>query len=96
MQVQLAYRCAVMLKSLIAPYLLRRHKKDIKEVNRMPGKKEQVLFCRLTDRQRIMYESFLASDQVKQVLRGSMQMLGAITMLRKVSDDLFDLFFAIM
>ena len=96
MQVQLAYRCAVMLKSLIAPYLLRRLKKDIKEVNRMPGKKEQVLFCRLTDRQRIMYESFLASDQVKQVLRGSMQMLGAITMLRKVSDDLFDLFFAIM
>lgn len=50
----------------------------------MPGKKEQVLFCRLTDRQRAMYEAFLQSDQVKQVLRGSAQMLGAITMLRKI------------
>lgn len=84
MQVQLAYRCALMLRGLINPYLLRRLKKDIKEVNRMPGKKEQVLFCRLSDRQRTMYEAFLLSDQVKQVLRGSAQMLGAITTLRKV------------
>lgn len=50
----------------------------------MPGKKEQVLFCRLSNRQRAMYEAFLMSDQVKQVLRGSTQMLGAITMLRKI------------
>lgn len=84
MQVQLAYRCAVVLRDLINPYLLRRLKKDIKEVNRMPGKKEQVLFCRLSNRQRAMYEAFLMSDQVKQVLRGSTQMLGAITMLRKI------------
>jgi len=84
MQVQLAYRCALVLRDLINPYLLRRLKKDIKEVNRMPGKKEQVLFCRLSKRQRIMYESFLQSDQVKQVMRGSTQMLGAITMLRKI------------
>eukprot|EP00934_Nitzschia_sp_Nitz4_P000647 Nitzschia sp. Nitz4//scaffold77_size91520//70206//74185//NITZ4_004902-RA/size91520-augustus-gene-0.67-mRNA-1//1//CDS//3329558027//647//frame0 len=84
MQVQLAYRCALVLRDLIQPYLLRRLKKDIKEVNRMPGKKEQVLFCRLSDRQRTMYESFLQSDQVKQVLRGSGQMLGAVTMLRKI------------
>lgn len=84
MQVQLAYRCAVVLRDLINPYLLRRLKKDIKEVNRMPGKKEQVLFCRLSNRQRAMYEAFLQSDQVKQVLRGSTQMLGAITMLRKI------------
>lgn len=50
----------------------------------MPGKKEQVLFCRLSDRQRVMYEAFLQSDQVKQVMRGSTQILGAITMLRKI------------
>ena len=84
MQVQLAFRCSLILRDLINPYLLRRLKKDIKEVNRMPGKKEQVLFCRLSDRQRIMYESFLQSDQVKGVLRGSIQLLGAITMLRKI------------
>ena len=43
MQVQLAYRCALVLKDLVNPYLLRRQKKDIEEVSRMPGKTEQVL-----------------------------------------------------
>jgi DNA excision repair protein ERCC-6 len=84
MQVQLAYRCALILRDLINPYLLRRLKKDIKEVQRMPGKKEQVLFCRLTDRQRVMYEGFLHSDIVKKVFRGGAHLLGAITMLRKI------------
>eukprot|EP00980_Cylindrotheca_fusiformis_P017502 scaffold5490_cov125-Cylindrotheca_fusiformis.AAC.19 len=83
-KVQVAYRCALILKDLINPYLLRRLKKDIKEVNRMPGKKEQVLFCRLTDRQRMLYEAFLQSDLVKNIIRGSTQLLGAITMLRKI------------
>ena len=50
----------------------------------MPGKKEQVLFCRLSDHQRNMYEAFLQSDLVKRIVkRGSTQLLGAITMLRK-------------
>lgn len=84
MQVQLAYRCAVILKDLINPYLLRRLKKDIKEVQRMPGKKEQVLFCRLSDQQRAMYEAFLRSDHVKKVFGGSAQLLGAITVMRKI------------
>ena len=51
MQVQLAYRCALILRDLVNPYLLRRLKKDIKEVDRMPNKTEQVLFCRLCERQ---------------------------------------------
>jgi DNA excision repair protein ERCC-6 len=84
MQVQLAYRCALILRDLINPYLLRRLKKDVKEVQRMPGKREQVLFCRLSDQQRDMYEAFLRSDLVKNVFRGSAQLLGAITMLRKI------------
>ena len=84
MQVQLAYRCAVLLKDLINPYLLRRLKKNIKEVQRMPGKKEQVLFCRLSDQQRSMYEAFLRSDYVKKVFVGSAQLLGAITVMRKI------------
>jgi DNA excision repair protein ERCC-6 len=50
----------------------------------MPGKKEQVLFCRLTDQQRMMYEAFLRSDIVKGVFRGTAQLLGAITTLRKI------------
>jgi DNA excision repair protein ERCC-6 len=50
----------------------------------MPGKTEQVLFCRLSDRQRGLYEPFLQSDVVKGIMRGSTQLLGAITMLRKI------------
>lgn len=50
----------------------------------MPGKKEHVLFCRLTSCQRLLYESFLQSDLVKNVMRGSAQLLGAITTLRKI------------
>jgi len=84
MQVQLAYRCALILKDLINPYLLRRLKKDCKEVQRMPGKKEQVLFCRLSDQQRMIYEDFLRSDYVKKVFRGTAQLLGAITVMRKI------------
>lgn len=84
MQVQLAYRCALVLRDLINPYLLRRQKKDIQEVNRMPGKTEQVLFCRLTSKQRSLYEDYLSSDEVLGVMRGAVQLLKCITVLRKI------------
>lgn len=86
MHVQLAYRCAVILKDTIEPYMLRRLKKDVKEVSRMPGKTEHILFCRLTSRQRDMYESYLKSDDVARVIRGSSQMFSAVTTLRKISN----------
>ena len=88
MQVQLAYRCALVLRDLINPYLLRRQKKDVSEVNRMPGKTEQVLFCRLTPRQRSLYEEYLRSDEVTGVLRGSVHLLKAITVLRKICNHI--------
>lgn len=84
MQVQLAYRCALMLKELIDPFLLRRQKKEVKEVARLPGKTEHVLFCRLSDQQRMMYEAYLRSDDVARVMRGSHQLLAAVTVLRKI------------
>jgi len=86
MQVQLAYRCALVLKDLIEPYLLRRQKKDVKEVSRMPGKTEHILFCRLSERQRLMYEAYLQSDDVTRVFRGTGNLLGALTMLRKIAN----------
>mmetsp|Transcript_36444 Transcript_36444/g.76804 ORF Transcript_36444/g.76804 Transcript_36444/m.76804 type:complete len:1371 (-) Transcript_36444:194-4306(-) len=84
MQVQLAYRCALVLRDLINPYLLRRQKKEVKEVNRMPGKTEQVLFCRLSSKQRSLYEEYLRSDEATGVMRGSVQLLKAVTVLRKI------------
>jgi DNA excision repair protein ERCC-6 len=84
MQVQLAYRCALTLRDLIEPFLLRRRKREVKEVARMPAKTEHVLFCRLSQRQRLMYEAYLRSDDVQRVLRGTGQLLAAVTMLRKI------------
>jgi DNA excision repair protein ERCC-6 len=72
------------LRDLINPYLLRRQKKDVSEVNRMPGKTEQVLFCRLTPKQRSLYTAYLRSDEVMGVMRGSVQLLKAVTVLRKI------------
>ena len=50
----------------------------------MPGKTEHVLFCRLSVRQRALYETYLQSDEVSKVISGSTQLLGALTMLRKI------------
>lgn len=66
--------------------MLRRLKKDIKEVSRMPGKTEHVLFCRLSQRQRDMYEAYLKSEDVTRVIRGNNHLFGAITMLRKIAN----------
>ena len=84
MQVQLAYRCSLVLRDLINPFLLRRQKKEVKEVARMPGKTEHVLFCRMSGQQRTMYEAYLRSDDVSKAIRGSNQLLAAITVLRKI------------
>ena len=88
MAVQIAYRCALVLRDLINPYLLRRLKKDIPEVNRMPGKTEQVLFCRLTEHQRSLYKDYLESDEVTKIIQGRNDhhnmTFKAITTLRKI------------
>ena len=49
--VMTAYKCAVMLRDTISPYLLRRMKADLQTSLKMPDKTEQVLFCRLTPEQ---------------------------------------------
>ncbi len=51
---------------------------------RMPAKTEQVLFCRLSSKQRHLYEEYLRSDEVSRVVRGSTQLLKAVTVLRKI------------
>lgn len=46
-------RCAVVLRDLISPYLLRRRKADV--ATQLPKKTETVLFCTLTEAQRDLY-----------------------------------------
>ncbi len=65
-QVQLAYRCALLLRDVIHPYILRRVKADVKF--HLPEKSEQILFCRLSAHQRQEYRRYLNSKDVRAAL----------------------------
>uniref|UniRef100_A0A1A7X486 DNA excision repair protein ERCC-6 n=1 Tax=Iconisemion striatum TaxID=60296 RepID=A0A1A7X486_9TELE len=90
-QVQTAFKCACVLRDTINPYLLRRMKADVKANLSLPDKNEQVLFCRLTEDQRQVYQSFLDSKEVYQILNGDMQVFSGLIALRKICNhpDLF-------
>ncbi|XP_070834013.1 DNA excision repair protein ERCC-6 isoform X2 [Chaetodon trifascialis] len=90
-QVQTAFKCATVLRDTINPYLLRRMKADVKANLSLPDKNEQVLFCRLTEDQRQVYQSFLDSKEVYQILNGDMQVFSGLIALRKICNhpDLF-------
>ena len=89
-QVETAYRCSVVLRDLIGPYLLRRMKKDVGAS--LPDKTEQVLFCSLTTAQREAYREFLRSNDMVSTLHGRRAPFAAITELRKICNhpDLLD------
>ncbi|XBW35768.1 hypothetical protein QEN19_001339 [Hanseniaspora menglaensis] len=82
LQVQTGYRCAVELKNMISPFLLRRVKADV--AKDLPEKKELVLFCKLTKPQRTKYIQFLNSDDLSKIKRGKSQALLGIDHLRKI------------
>ncbi|XP_030603448.1 DNA excision repair protein ERCC-6 [Archocentrus centrarchus] len=90
-QVQTAFKCACVLRDTINPYLLRRMKADVKANLSLPDKNEQVLFCRLTEEQRQVYQSFLDSKEVYQILNGDMHVFSGLIALRKICNhpDLF-------
>lgn len=81
-QVQTAYKCAVVLRNLIAPYLLRRMKNDV--ATDLPKKTEKVLFCKLTKAQKEAYTTFLKSDEVNSIMSGRRQVLYGVDILRKI------------
>lgn len=89
-QVQAGYKCAVALRDLISPYLLRRVKADV--AKDLPEKKEMVLFCKLTQFQRKKYLEFLHSKELDQIKTGKRQVLFGIDILRKICNhpDLLD------
>ncbi|OBA22687.1 DNA dependent ATPase [Metschnikowia bicuspidata var. bicuspidata NRRL YB-4993] len=89
-QVQTGYQCAVVLRDLISPYLLRRLKADVAQD--LPKKNEMVLFVKLTQTQQDMYERFLGSDDVGAILKGRRNVLMGVDLLRKICNhpDLVD------
>lgn len=77
-----AYKCAVMLRDMISPYLLRRSKADV--AKQLPEKTEQVLFCTLSAPQRKLYRAYLASKDVAEIFDGKRPPMEGITTLRKI------------
>lgn len=61
-QVQVAFKCAMVLRDLINPYILRRTKANV--AKHLPEKTEHVLFCNLAEEQRNAYVEFLNSKEV--------------------------------
>ncbi len=90
LQVATAYKCAVVLRDMISPYLLRRKKADVAKA--LPKKTERILFCSLTNVQRDMYLSYLQSKELSEILNGDRGALIGIDILRKICNhpDLLD------
>ncbi|SCU99192.1 LADA_0H18140g1_1 [Lachancea dasiensis] len=89
-QVQTGYKCAIALRNLISPYLLRRIKADV--AKDLPKKDEMVLFCKLTKFQRDKYLQFLNSEELVKIKNGKWQALYGIDILRKICNhpDMLD------
>lgn len=67
-RVAAAYQCALALRELTQPCILRRTKAECMDVLKLPHKQEQVLFCHLTPEQYQVYIDFLQSDQVRRAM----------------------------
>lgn len=81
----------VKLHELLRPYLLRRMKSEVEK--QMPAKIEHVEFCRLSKRQRELYDGFLSRDETKGTLASGnyLSIVNCLMQLRKVCNhpDLF-------
>ncbi|KAK4192340.1 helicase swr-1 [Podospora australis] len=79
------------LHKVLRPYLLRRLKADVEK--QMPAKYEHVEFCRLSKRQRELYDGFLSRADTRATLEGGnyMSIINCLMQLRKVCNhpDLF-------
>ncbi|POR34965.1 Helicase SWR1 [Tolypocladium paradoxum] len=79
------------LHKVLRPYLLRRLKADVEK--QMPAKYEHVEFCRLSKRQRELYDGFLARNDTKATLASGnyLSIINCLMQLRKVCNhpDLF-------
>lgn len=82
--ISLSIRCALILRDLVNPYLLRRLKKDV-QLN-IPSKSEHVLFCAITEAQQTSYLNFLKSDDCRIILAGRKNALMGIGVLRVRGD----------
>lgn len=80
------------LHGVLRPYILRRLKQDVEK--QMPAKYEHVIYCRLSKRQRYLYDDFMSRAQTRETLASGnfMSIINCLMQLRKVCNhpDLFE------
>jgi helicase SWR1 len=80
------------LHEVLRPFLLRRLKSEVEK--QMPGKYEHVVYCRLSKRQRQLYDEFMGRSDTKRTLSSGnyMSIINCLMSLRKVCNhpDLFE------
>ncbi|EPS43194.1 hypothetical protein H072_2826 [Dactylellina haptotyla CBS 200.50] len=80
------------LHTILRPYLLRRLKKDVEK--QMPEKHEHIVWCRLSKRQRFLYDDFMSRAQTRETLTTGnyLSIINCLMQLRKVCNhpDLFE------
>ncbi|KAI4105980.1 MAG: hypothetical protein L6R37_002441 [Teloschistes peruensis] len=80
------------LHHALRPFLLRRLKADVEK--QMPGKYEHVVYCRLSKRQRYLYDGFMSRTQTRETLASGnyLSIINCLMQLRKVCNhpDLFE------
>ncbi|KAI9283500.1 SNF2 family N-terminal domain-containing protein [Umbelopsis sp. AD052] len=92
-QMDEASRAAIQkLHTVLRPYLLRRLKIDVEK--QMPAKYEHVVYCRLSKRQRYLYDDFMGRGKTKETLASGnfLSIINCLMQLRKVCNhpDLFE------
>jgi len=65
---QLSLKCAMIVRELTAPLMLRRLKSEFADELELANKEEQVLFCQLTRDQIEVYCKFLSTETVRSVV----------------------------
>ncbi|KAK4052146.1 swr1 complex component [Microbotryomycetes sp. JL201] len=80
------------LHTVLRPYLLRRLKSEVE--TQLPRKTESVIYCRLSKRQRFLYDEFMSRAQTRETLASGhfMSIINCLMQLRKVCNhpDLFE------
>ncbi|WVQ99637.1 hypothetical protein IAU59_006776 [Kwoniella sp. CBS 9459] len=80
------------LHTLLRPFILRRLKSEVE--TQLPGKFEHVVYCRLSKRQRFLYDEFMSRASTREALTngGYLGVMNTLMQLRKVCNhpDLFE------
>ena len=91
-QASLSRQLVKRLHGILRPFILRRLKAEVEKS--LPGKFEHIVYCKLSKRQRNLYEDYVGSSDIQKTLAGGnyFSVFNVLMQLRKVCNhpDLFE------